>query len=442
MATVAVNTSGVVEPGTPAADTFNWKANVGTVSAVGGDGNDVFNLVNSNNDNNTAFGDAGSDTFNLFDGPAFSDGNKFNGGADGDTFNLQYSFRNGVLNGDAGNDTFNVAVANSAAASASTGLVNGNVLNGGDGDDVFRLDTAADSLTANGGKDNDKFTLNGADNNTLNGNDGNDEFFLNAGSNGNKLDGGDGTDTLHTTANADTVDVTAGTVGSNTIANFEIYFLGSDNDTFKGGAAVDIAVGDLGADTLSGNGGNDVLAGSTFDVAAGKWAADTARNTINGNAGNDLLVGGSKGDILNGGADNDIIISESTTGAANINGGAGDDVIVAGRAGDNIFAGSGNLEYVLLGVGADTVQSNGASKWTTIDAFNSTSDKLELSAASGILTFDQLLAHAVQFNGQNGLFGTVIVFDNGNALFLNGVNKTSLNTTNVVAGSTILGDIA
>ncbi|MGR3279849.1 calcium-binding protein, partial [Acaryochloris marina NIES-2412] len=134
-------------------------------------------------------------------------------------------------------------------------VVDGIVLNGGDGNNILTGTSLNDQIFGLGG-DDQLSGLNGLD--LLEGGMGNDLLF--GGNGGDKLDGGSGDD-----------------------------FLSGDNDD-------DWLLGGLGNDVLTGGSGNDDLMGGA------------GTDILNGDAGNDLLNGGEGNDLLRLGAGADTII--------------------------------------------------------------------------------------------------------------------------------------
>jgi hypothetical protein len=114
----------------------------------------------------------------------------------------------------------------------------------------------------------------------------------------------------------------------------------------SGGDAVGVlhVLGTLGADTLTGTAGNDVL--DAADLPDG--IHDSASNTLRGLGGDDTLVGSNGNDTLDGGAGNDTLIGGA--GTDSLAGGVGDDVYVVDNTGDLITE--------ALNAGTDTVQSS------------------------------------------------------------------------------------
>jgi Ca2+-binding RTX toxin-like protein len=272
-----------------------------------------------------------------------------------------------------------------------SGSIGSNTISGGAGNDDISGGPAGSSCAA--------------DLDALNGGDGNDIFRLGTLTNcGDTVDGGAGTDvasyelrtvagvavTLDTTANdgedleADmiktTIEVILGSSLADTITG------GAGNDEIHGGAGNDMLIGGAGADTLVGGPGTDTMLGGVGeDVFNEKDVADSAFvQTI-------LPTSGSDADVINGGADFDtadygrtsttdltvsLCIATTTTGmgqctgAADADGndpdgdditnvehfigGAGDDSIT-GSTGDDFIEGGGGDDSIIGGTGNDTL---------------------------------------------------------------------------------------
>lgn len=146
------------------------------------------------------------------------------------------------------------------------------------------------------------------------GSDFNDQLKGDAGA--NLLDGGDGNDIFHFSGGADTfvgglgvadsiqIDSVASKIslddGTNTrgvsFSGIENILGGTGADSLTGNATSNYLAGGDGADTLSGLGGDDILRGNVGNDA------------VYGGAGNDQLAGGSGQDIFLGGTGNDSFI--------------------------------------------------------------------------------------------------------------------------------------
>ena len=123
-------------------------------------------------------------------------------------------------------------------------------------------------------------------------------------------------------------------------------------------------------------GGNDTIATGAGDDAIYAGSGD---DTVHGGAGNDTIFGGTGADSLSGGDGNDIFVFTSMQGADTVDGGPGwtDAIDLAGFAGD-------------VNVSGSTVDGEG---WTMVldashSVTNQTLDSIELTDASGLITFD------------------------------------------------------
>ena len=116
------------------------------------------------------------------------------------------------------------------------------------------------------------------------------------------------------------------------------------NNTLRGGEGADVLIGGLGDDTLLGERGADDLSGSEGnDTLKGGDGADTLR----GQEHDDVLLGGEGKDTLEGGDGND-----------SLTGGAGNDVLIGGNGDDlYLFANAWGQDTLTesLGSGNDTV---------------------------------------------------------------------------------------
>ena len=239
-------------------------------------GLDTFNSIE--NAIGSGFNDilVGSDAANVLDGGAGND--SLGGGAGNDT--LIGGLGNDTLAGNAGTDTVSYAgtagavVVNLSAAGFASGL--GNVASNRSAG-AAGLDTLTSIENATGGEGNDTIVGSAAAN-VLTGGAGNDVLIGGLGN--DTIDGGLGIDTASfaTNTQAVTINLTAGTATSSTVAG------GSGTDTLIsienaiGGSAADTFTGTAGANRLEGGGGND-----TFNVTGGS-------DTLVGGAGTDIAV--------------------------------------------------------------------------------------------------------------------------------------------------------
>jgi Ca2+-binding RTX toxin-like protein len=193
---------------------------------------------------------------------------------------------------------------------------------------IATLDGQGDTPVINGTAGND----------ILNGGNGGEIFYgfagndiINAGEGNNNLFGGDGNDLLN-----------SGT--GNDILN-----AGKGNDTLNGGEGNNQLYGDDGNDILTAGAGDDVMYGGNGNdqIFAGEGV-----NTIFAGAGNDILYSGANRDQIDAGAGNDTIYAGG--GNNTIFGGAGNDLIYSGSGNDLINGGTGS-DTIWLGGGNDLV---------------------------------------------------------------------------------------
>ncbi|SMP05991.1 M10 family metallopeptidase [Shimia sagamensis] len=241
---------------------------VGTVienvyTGVGNDhvtGNDVANLIKTNEGDDWTNAGGGSDTVwggfghdTIYGG----DGGDLLGGSNGAD----------LLFGEKGFDT----------------------MSGGYGNDTLSGGTGADNLSGGGGND------------VLKGGNGSDSLFGGLGD--DSVSGGFGDDSLYGAQGEDTLNGGGGQ---------DRLFGGDDSDVLRGGNGEDTLHGDIGGDTLNGGDGNDLLdGGNGWDFLNGGANNDTllggyGSDTLIGGSGDDSLVGGGGNDALNFGAGNDV----------------------------------------------------------------------------------------------------------------------------------------
>lgn len=160
------------------------------------------------------------------------------------------------------------------------------------GDDLFTGSDAGDY--ADMGLGNDRADMGAGDDSVLGG-EGSDT--LSGGDGTDALRGGNGLDRLTGDAGADQL---FGGAGADDLSG------GADNDSLDGGADNDLLSGGFGADTIFGGLGNDTIWG--FEAGArdpnGPGATE-GRDLIYGGAGADQIWIGT-GDVVYGGADNDV----------------------------------------------------------------------------------------------------------------------------------------
>ncbi|HGY9627566.1 TPA: beta strand repeat-containing protein, partial [Pseudomonas putida] len=195
------------------------------------------------------------------------------------TMTIDYSnAQNDVYNG-----TYTTSDGHGGTATGNVDITyqDGSVLTGTDGDNTLLAGAGNDTLQ--GGLGHDVLVGGGGDD-LLYGGDGDD--LLIGGPGNDLLDGGAGIDTASYASATGGVTVNlnlataqnTGGAGTDTLNGIE-NLIGSDyNDTLTGNGGDNLLIGGLGNDTLSGGAGNDVLLGGLGD------------DTLNGGTGNDTFV--------------------------------------------------------------------------------------------------------------------------------------------------------
>ena len=153
--------------------------------------------------------------------------------------------------------------------------------------------------------------------------------------------------------------------------------------------------GGNGADTITGNGGNDTInGGNGVDV-------------LSGNGGNDLVDGGNGDDELFGDAGNDTLIGDN--GADRLTGGVGNDVMTGGRGADTfVFA-----------------SNSGADRITDFDVQGL--DVIRLQGIAGLSSFA-----AVKAGLSSTSSGAVLTLGTGSSILFEGVSASSFTAANFV----------
>ena len=257
------------------------------------------------------------------------------------------------------------------------------ILTGNEGNNVLVGGSGADQLIGLAGAD---FLMGGAGDDTLDGGEGDD--VLQGGAGNDTVDGGAGSDTASyaTAVAAVTVDLSDTSGGINALEGDGIgdvlsgveNVIGSDfNDTLTGDGGINILAGGAGDDTLHGLGGTDYLQGE---------------------AGNDRLFGGRGADILNGGGDNDLL-NGFTEG---------------GKAEDDVDADTAEYEGAPGGV---TVNLGGSADQDTVNAGLDTLINIENLTGS---EFDDVLTGDAENNRILGGYGNDILQGAGGSDTLEG----------------------
>ena len=298
---------------TTAAASITVSSSVHTVRIVGMDGNDTVTMGHINETRPLALIVDLGDGADAFDGLS----------------SLSNKLPIQVL-GQGGNDTI-------------TGTLSGDILDGGDGDDVISGDRGEDSIRGGAGND----TLNGdLDDDQLLGGDGADSLF--GGTGHDLLQGGNDDDRLNGNSGHDTLE---GELGNDTL------LAGSGHDLARGGSGADSIKGQSGHDTLFGGGGGDTIRGEAGnDIINGGDGDDSIR----GGVGRDLITGGEGGDAINGEAGNDTLLGDD--GDDSLIGGAGADIVLGGDGDDRVSGSGSNADTVAGNEGDDLLLGNQASE--------------------------------------------------------------------------------
>ena len=147
-------------------------------------------------------------------------------------------------------------------------------------------------------------------------------------------------------------DVLEGTTGDDVICGL------GGNDRIDGKRGNDVIYGGLGDDTLYGRDGDDIIyGGQGDDLILGHRGDDVlygrlGDDRIYGGGGDDIVAGGKGSDRLYGEADDDTL--EGNQQADVIHGGRGDDIIIGGP-GDDTIRGNQGTDTIYLGEGTDTL---------------------------------------------------------------------------------------
>lgn len=281
------------------------------------------------------------------------------GGKDDDTL---HSLGSQVyVSGDQGDDTivnFNRTAPGLMAIERSTLL-------GGEGDDSIKGGAIASGnsrSSLDGGAGDDTLQGQGAKD-TLSGGEGNDFISISISTNSsglNLLEGDGGNDTLTATSQTDTM---LGGQGNDSLSGiFNQGDGGAGNDT------IDATGADLGTPTqitLIGGAGNDILKGNSTSGVSNFFDAGTGNDLIQFGGTNDKLIGDKEG--------NDTIIAfqtdtsfsftiEDTLGSNTLSGSLGNDTLITGAGDDSIVGGDtneGGNDSIVAGAGDDVIFGRG-----------------------------------------------------------------------------------
>ena len=315
-------------------------------------------------------------------------------------------------------------------------------LQGGGGGDILRGGDGSNSLIGNAGWDR---LYGGADFDQLDGGNGNDRLFGYGG--GDSLIGGAGNDRIFGGAGDDFVDAGAGDDVVKSGSGDDFIISGAGDDTILMGLGKDFLEISLdGAKTIDGGKGHDAVfaflgsgapAGSVFkysmisgehglkgatanqstitnveeyamvgDIDA-RLIGDGKDNTLSTDLGDDVLTGNGGRDNLSGGGGNDRLIGNK--GADTLNGGAGDDIL-RGGAGKDSF---------VFGAGLDVIRD-----------FRDDWDKIGID--SDLLAPGETLQDVVDNRTSVVAGDTLVTFDAGNVLTIEGLSDPSLLSNDLV----------
>ncbi len=241
---------------------------------------------------------------------------------------------------------------------------------------------------------------------------------INGSGGGDNLNGTDNDDTINGNAGQDSI---SGGGGNDSISG------GDDRDEISGGAGDDHIGGGSGEDSIEGGDGNDSIdGGNDGDTLQGNAGDDT----IKGAAGQDYIEGGSGGDSVSGGEDGDTIhgYNDDDTisgdkGEDRLYGGAGNDNIDGGDDKDTIEGGEGD-DTLTGGQSEDTFVIRDGHGNDVITDFSPDHDKIAFDM-SEMGFYSDVIARMSEDNGN-----TIITFDNGDTVTLQGVTNSELSSNN------------
>ena len=326
----------------------------GADTIYGGDGDDI---IWDGSGADTLDGGEGSDTY-YFEGVSGGVPNIFNdtGTSGTDTIILQGSDVTFEINADFSYETTGIEVID------GSGLSGESLGSGGVAVDYDFTNVTLIGIDQISGSNNADTIIGSAAADTIYGGSGNDT--LQGGGGNDTIDGAFGTDTVVYAGRIGdySVDQSGGTItviddntadgneGTDTLTNVEyLYFAGSGHTinissyiTGDGGSGAETYIGTSSADSVSTNGGNDVI----FGGRGGDWNLNSGdgNDIISGGSGDDTIYFGTGTDEVYGGAGNDTIDDASGTSYNYDNyldGGSGNDTIWGGGGNDTIIGGSG-----------------------------------------------------------------------------------------------------
>ena len=337
-------------------------------------GSEYDDTLKGNQDDNIVAGGAGNDSI---DGLAGND--LLQGDAGNDT--ILGGAGDDILSGGLGDDTLDGVSGQDAVSyvDATSGVTVNLSVAGAQDTGSQGLDTLANIVNIVGSNYDDRLIGN-AEANILMGQAGDD--IIEGGAGDDVIIGGEGIDMVSYALATTPVFVNLGltwrqetgdSTGWDDITGVEGIIGSSYNDELTGNDEDNILIGGLGADRMDGGGGIDTVSyqNATQGVSvnlgtpaanSGEAAGDTfiATENLIGSAFNDTLSGDGGSNIIDGGAGNDSIY-----------GGAGDDTLLGGAGIDSLYGEAGD-DLLVGGAGADTLNggtgTNTASYRTAADA--------------------------------------------------------------------------
>lgn len=298
----------------------------------------------------------------------------------------------------------------------------------------YRLSVLSDTPVLSGTAGNDVLTGGSPDNliegfagnDSLNGGTGNDTLV--GGMGNDTLIGGEGTDrALFATGSGSRVHLSV-TTPQNTLHGRDVI---SGIENLTGGAGTDIFVGDMQANDLRGEGGNDQLYGGG------------GGDTLIGGAGNDYLHGGANADWAVFSGPQAVVVemrrnlvtgqgNDTIAGIENIETGTGNDRIIGNAHRNELSGGAGN--DTVAGGGAADVLTGGAGADRFVFADYEGSDRI-LDFQDGL---DRIVIGGGRTDGfsdltiTNSTFGAAVSWGAGTTITLNGIDASSLSAADFV----------
>jgi len=333
----------------------------------------------------------GTDTLTVLDrilGTAFDDTFTANGTWQGSQFGAFGGSPSGGFNefrGGAGNDTIigssytRIAFDDAGPGGVNVDFTTGTAIGDGVGTDTFI------GVNQVRGSNFDDTVLGSAQDESIRMRGGNDT-----------IDGGGGTDRLRYTSTSgdqvidlgvdnQTISVTIqdGFGGTDTVIRMEDIRAGSGNDFLAGDINANEIRGESGNDQIFGRGGDDVLRGGNGD------------DTLSGGDGIDFMRGDSGNDILNGDDGDDHLRGDS--GDDTLRGGDGFDFLIGGAGNDVLDGQTGDFNTAFYAEDPGAVVINlsavfqfGAAAGTALDGFGGTDTLLNINNVNGS-NFDDVI---------------------------------------------------